>query len=69
MLNTIAKRLKEPSSKAGLAVLVTLAGVPLAQAGLVADALPQIVGGIAALWAVFTPEQAPEQEQNNGKAG
>ena len=51
--------------------LVTLTGVPLAQAGLIADALPQIVGGIAAIWAVFTPEQAPEQGEyrKNGKAG
>ncbi|WP_211831163.1 hypothetical protein [Kistimonas asteriae] len=61
MIKGIAKRLKEPSSKAGLAVLATLAGVPLAQAGLIADAVPQILGGLAALWAVFTPEQSNEQ--------
>ena len=60
MLKKVAERLKEPSSKAGIAVLATLAGMPLAQVGMIADAVPQVVGGIAALWAVITSEKGHE---------
>lgn len=46
------KRLKEPSTLAGLSALALLFGLP---PGTV-DAIAQIVGGAAALAAVFLPE-------------
>ena len=49
----IASRLREPSSMAGVAALALIFGVP---AG-VAEAVVQIVGGLAALAAIALPER------------
>lgn len=51
LITTLA-RLREPSSLAGLAVLATLAGLPPGTVDLVA----QVVGGVAGLVAILTPE-------------
>lgn len=50
----IIKRLKEPSTWAGIAALGVLFGLP---AGTV-EALGQVVGGVAALAAIVIPEKA-----------
>lgn len=47
------QRLKEPSTWAGLSALGLLVGLP---AGTI-DALGQVVGGVAALAAIFLPEK------------
>lgn len=47
-------RIKEPSTWAGVAALGVLFGLP---AGTV-EALGQVVGGVAALAAIFLPEKA-----------
>ena len=51
-LRTIASRLREPSSMAGIAALALLFGVPAGAA----EAVVQIVGGVAALAAIALPE-------------
>lgn len=51
-LSTLASRLREPSSMAGLAVLAALFGVPAGVPELVA----QVVAGAAGLAAMFLPE-------------
>lgn len=56
MKQTIIKRLREPSTWAGLAALGVLFGMP---AGTV-EAVGQVVGGAAALAAVLLPEKATE---------
>lgn len=48
----IIKRLKEPSTWAGIAALGLLFGLP---PGTV-EALGQVIGGVAALGAIFLPE-------------
>lgn len=50
----ILKRLKEPSTLAGLSALALLFGLP---PGTI-DAIAQVVGGVAALAAMVMPEQA-----------
>lgn len=55
-LQTIIKRLREPSTMAGLSVLAALAGIP---PGTV-DAVGQVVAGLAALAAVLLPEGAKQ---------
>jgi hypothetical protein len=73
MKEILKKRLKEPSTWAGLSVLAVLFGVPAATAdaisgvatavigmadtGLTADALTHALGAVAALGAVFLPEK------------
>ncbi len=52
----IMQRLREPSTWAGIAALGLLVGLP---AGTV-EALGQIIGGVAALGAIFLPE-APKE--------
>lgn len=48
------QRIKEPSTWAGIAALGVLFGLP---AGTV-EAMGQVVGGVAALAAIFLPEKA-----------
>lgn len=51
-LATIARRLREPSTLAGLAALAVLTGLP---PGTV-DLVTQIIGGLAGLAAIAVPE-------------
>lgn len=51
-MKTIIKRLREPSTMAGLAVLATLLGMPPG----VADITVQAVAALAGLAAVLLPE-------------
>ena len=51
-LRTIAQRLREPSTMAGIAALAMLFGVPVGAA----EAVVQIVGGVAAIAAIALPE-------------
>lgn len=51
-MKTFFKRLKEPSTMAGLGALALLFGLP---AGTV-DLLAQVVGGVAGLAAILLPE-------------
>lgn len=51
-LQRIIKRLREPSSMAGIAALALLFGVPAGAA----EALVQVVGGLAAVAAIVIPE-------------
>lgn len=55
-LQTILKRLREPSSMAGLAALAVLFGVPPGTG----EAVVQILGGVAALAAIVIPERGGE---------
>lgn len=55
-MEKLLQRLKEPSTWAGLAVLGTLFGVP---PGTV-EAASQVIGGVAALAAIFLPERRGE---------
>ncbi len=55
-LHTIIKRIKEPSTWAGLAALGLIFGLP---PGTV-DALGQVLGGVAALAAIALPEKGHE---------
>ena len=50
----IARRLREPSTAAGLAVLATLAGARLGAAEL--QAITEVVAAVAAAVAIFMPE-------------
>ena len=50
--NLVIKRLKEPSTWAGLSIIAALFGVPPGTIDLIA----QVVGGIAALAAIALPE-------------
>jgi hypothetical protein len=52
-MKTIIKRLREPSSMAGLSVIGVLLGLP---PGTI-DAVGQVIGGAAALLAIFLPEK------------
>lgn len=56
MKTLILKRLREPSTWAGLSALGLIFGLP---AGTV-DALGQVLGGVAALASIFIPEQAAQ---------
>lgn len=56
LLRTIAQRLREPSSMAGIAALAFLFGVPAGAT----EAVVQIVGGVAALAAIVLPEKKVE---------
>ncbi len=51
-LHKIIKRIREPSSMAGIAALALLFGVPVGAA----DAVAQTIGGLAALLAIAMPE-------------
>ena len=51
-MNKFVRRLKEPSTYAGLAVLGTLFGVK----ELAAFGAPEVMAGLAALAAIFAPE-------------
>lgn len=51
---TVLKRLREPSTWAGIAALGLIFGLP---PGTV-EALGQVIGGVAALGAIFLPEAA-----------
>lgn len=53
---SIIKRIKEPSTWAGLSALGLLFGLPVGTV----DALAQILGGVAALAAIVLPESAPD---------
>ena len=53
-LNIIIKRMKEPSTWAGLAALGVIFGMP---PGTV-EAVGQVLGGVAALAAIVMPEQS-----------
>lgn len=53
-LHTIIKRMKEPSTWAGLAALGVIFGMP---PGTV-EAVGQVLGGVAALAAIVMPEQS-----------
>lgn len=53
MFKTIAARLREPSTFAGLSALALLFGVPIGTA----DAIAQAVAAIAAVVAVVLPEK------------
>jgi len=55
-LSIIIKRMKEPSTWAGLSALGLIFGLP---AGSV-EALGQVLGGVAALAAIALPEQGSE---------
>lgn len=55
-LKTIIKRIKEPSTWAGLAALGLIFGLP---PGTV-EALGQVLGGVAALAAIALPEKGGE---------
>lgn len=52
---TIIKRLREPSTWAGIAAIGVLFGLPVGAM----DAVGQIIGGVAALVAVVLPEKGP----------
>lgn len=52
-MNAILKRLREPSTFAGLAALAVVLGVPIGTA----DAVAQVVGAVAGLLAVILPER------------
>lgn len=56
-LQSIIKRLREPSTWAGVSVLGVLFGLPPGTF----EAVGQIVGGVAALGAIFLPESNPVQ--------
>lgn len=53
-MNTIFKRLREPSSMAGIAALAMIFGVPANTTELVV----QVIGGVAGLAAIVLPERA-----------
>lgn len=55
MRNLVLSRLREPSTAAGLAVLVSLFGVP---AGM-GEAVAQLIAAVAAIAAVALPERRP----------
>lgn len=55
MIKLILKRLREPSTMAGLAVLATLVGMPPGTA----DIAVQAVAALAGLAAVMLPEGTP----------
>lgn len=55
-LNLIIKRIKEPSTWAGLAALGVIFGLP---PGTV-EAVGQVLGGVAALAAIALPEKGGE---------
>ncbi len=55
MIKLILKRLREPSTMAGLAVLATIAGMPPGTA----DLTVQAVAALAGLAAVMLPEGTP----------
>lgn len=55
-LQNIIKRLREPSSMAGLATLALLFGVPVGAA----EAVVQVLGGLAAIAAIALPEKGGE---------
>lgn len=55
-LNTIIRRIKEPSTWAGLAALGVLFGLPPGSV----EALGQLLGGVAALAAIALPEKGGE---------
>ena len=52
-MNAILARLREPSTWAGLSVIATLAGVPVAHV----DAVGGVVAALCAAVAVFTKEK------------
>lgn len=54
----IARRLREPSTAAGLAVLATIAGARLGAAEL--QAIAEAVAALAAALAIFLPEARPK---------
>jgi hypothetical protein len=54
IFHTIAKRLREPSTMAGIAALAMIVGVPPGAA----EAVLQIVGGVAAIAAIAMPEKS-----------
>lgn len=56
MRGLIINRLREPSTWAGLAVLGAVFGLP---PGTI-DAVGQVIGGAASLFAIFMPEQKAE---------
>lgn len=56
-MNKFFRRLKEPSSWAGLGVLASIAGVPPSTFQLV----QQVAMGIVGLLAVFMPEKAASE--------
>jgi len=51
-LQSILRRLREPSTWAGLSALGLIFGLPVGTV----NAVGQIVGGVAALGAIFLPE-------------
>lgn len=55
MNTNLIKRLREPSTWAGISMLAALFGVPPGTIDLVA----QVVGGLAALAAMALPESSP----------
>lgn len=55
-INTIIKRMKEPSTWAGLAALGVLFGLPPGSV----EALGQVLGGLAAIAAIALPEKGGE---------
>lgn len=59
-MNTALKRLTEPSTYAGLAVLGTLFGIQ----ELAAIGAPDIIAGLAALAAIFLPEVKQNENTN-----
>lgn len=56
MKNTILKRLREPSTWAGLSILGALFGLP---PGTI-EAAGQVLGGLAAIAAIVMPEKGNE---------
>lgn len=51
----LLKRFREPSSWAGMSVMLALAGVNLPDGG--EEAIAQLLAGLAAVVSVFIPEQ------------
>lgn len=51
-MKAVLKRFREPSTLAGLAAMAMLFGVPVGAS----EAVVQILGGVAALGAIFLPE-------------
>lgn len=56
--SNIVKRLREPSTMAGLSALALIAGLP---PGAI-DAAGQVLGGVAALAAILLPESGAKGE-------
>ncbi len=61
--NVIFKRLKEPSTMAGLSVLLALFGIPVGTAEVATHGVVHALGGVLALLSVLMPEAGKDESQ------